>query len=127
MDRWRTNIRCYVSPAGNNKIADWYNGLSMQGKADADEFLRNMRMTQNWQMPMYRWRLKGGEGLGELRWESERKQHRLLGFFFQGHWCAVQGCTHKQQVYKPPECLDTARRYKGQIERKEVTIVDYDL
>ncbi len=126
MSRWRTNIRCYVSPAGNNKIADWYNDLSVEDRAGADEFLKDMRMTRNWEMPMYRPRLKGGDGLGELRWESEDKQHRLIGFFFQGYWYAVQGCTHKQQVYKPHDCLETARRYKRQIERGEVTAVDYD-
>jgi hypothetical protein len=127
MNGWQTNIRCYVSPAGNNKIADWYKDLSTQGKADADAFLRNMRMTRRWEMPMYRPRLTNGDGLGELRWESEEKQHRLLGFFFEGHWHAVQGCTHKQQIYKPPECLETAKKYKKQIERREVRTVDYDL
>lgn len=124
---WRTKIRCYVSPAGNNKIADWYSGLSAQERADTDEFLKDMRMTRKWEMPLYRPRLKNGDGLGELRWPSEGKQHRLLGFFSEGFWYAVQGCTHKQQIYKPPECLDTAKRYKRQIERKEVRTVDYDL
>ena len=36
-------IRRYVSPAGNNKVADWYNALSSQERADADEFIKNMR------------------------------------------------------------------------------------
>jgi hypothetical protein len=127
MDEWRTKIRCYVSPAGNNKIADWYEALLVPERADADEFLKNMRKTGDWQMPNYRPSLKGYKELGELRWASENKQHRLLGFFGKGYWYAVIGCTHKQQRYDPPDALETARRRKRQIERDEVRTVDYDL
>src|ERR1035437_5909803 len=89
MSEWRTPIRCYVSPAGNNKIADWYSDLAAQEKADADVFLRDMRMTGDWQMQSYRPQLRAIKGvkasqvrgLGELRWNSGKKQHRLLGFF----------------------------------------------
>jgi hypothetical protein len=77
-------------------------------------------------MPRYRPRLKDGEGLGGLRWKSEGKPHRLLGFFGHGLWYAVVGCTQKQQVYKPADALDTAKRYKRQIERGEVSTVEYD-
>jgi hypothetical protein len=127
MGESRTKIRCYVSPAGNNKIADWYWGLSVQERADSDEFLKNMQKTSDWQMPYYRPRLEGYKGLGELRWPSENKQHRLVGFFRRGFWYAVIGCTHKQRRYDPPDALETARRRKGQIERDEVRTVDYDL
>ena len=50
-----------------------------------------------------------------------------MGFFMGGYWYAVVGCTHKQQIYDPPEALTTAKKYKKQIERREVTTVDYDL
>jgi len=126
MNEWLTPIRCYVSPGGNNKILEWYRGLLIQEQADADEFLRNMRITRDWQMPHYRLRLRNGEGLGELRWVSMNKQHRLLGFFMRGHWRAVVGCTHKQQRYDPADALYTAVKYKRQIERGEATTVDYD-
>jgi hypothetical protein len=129
MNGWRTNVRCYVSPADNNKIADWYDGLSVQERSDADAFLKNMRRmaAKDWKMPDYRAALKGYKGLGELRWISMKKQHRLIGFFKDGVWYAVVGCTHKQQVYDPHDALDTAKRYKGQIERGEVITVDYNL
>ena len=128
MERWRTPIRCYVSPADNNKIAKWYRGLLPQEKADADAFLVNMRKIQirDWVMPDYR-RLKNGEGLGELRWFSENKNHRLLGFFMDGFWYALVGCTHKKKVYNPHDALQTAKKYKGQVERGEVNTVEYDL
>jgi len=127
MNGWRTPIRCYMSPARNNKIADWYDGLSVQEKADTDEFLKNMRKTRDWRMPDYRWRLRDGEGLGELRWASENKKHRLLGFFMKGYWYAVIGCTHKQRIYNPPDSLATAKKHKKQIERGEVQTVEYNL
>jgi hypothetical protein len=127
MNGWRTNVRCYVSPAGNNKIADWYHGLHPAEQADTDTFLRIMRLTVDWSLPNYRPRLQGYKGLGELRWDSMGRKHRLIGFFMRSNWYALVGCTHKQQVYDPHDALKTAKRYKGQIERAEVGTVDYDL
>src|ERR1039458_909600 len=127
MNGWRTNIRCYVSPAGNNKIAEWHGGLKPQEQADADVFLANMRKTRDWVMNAYRARLPNADGLGELRWASGNRQHRLIGFFMDACWYAVVGCTHKQQVYDPHDALGAAKRYKKQIERGEVATVEYDL
>jgi hypothetical protein len=120
----KTQIR---SPAGNNKIADWYSNLLAQEQADTDEFIKDMRKTKDWSLPNYRPRLRRYPEFGELRWVSENKQHRLIGCFMQGFWCALIGCTHKQQRYDPPDALDTARRRKGQLERMEATTVEYDL
>jgi len=127
VSEWRTPIRCYVTPAQNNKIADWYEKLAVQEKSDADEFLKGMRRTKEWSLPNYRPRLRNGEGLGELRWQSGNRQHRLLGFFSGSYWYAVVGCTHKQQVYSPADSLEVAKKYKKQIERGEARTVDYDL
>ena len=120
------SIRCYISPppASRNKIADWYNDLSAQERADADEFIKNIRKLREWSWHEYR---HLGEGLGELRWESEKKQQRLIGFFSGETWYAVIGCTHKQNIYKPPDTLDTAKKRKKQIEREEVKTTEYDL
>jgi hypothetical protein len=78
-------------------------------------------------LPNYRPRLRNGEGLGELRWLSGDKQHRLIGFFMKGYWYAVIGCTHKQQIYNPPDAIETGKKRKKQIEREEVNTVDYNL
>ena len=123
---WLRPIRCYVSPAGRNKIADWYNGLTKQEQADADEFIKNARKLRSWELPLYR-KLTNGEGLGELRWTSEKKRQRLIGFFEDETWYAVIGCIHKQDIYTPPDCLETAKTRKKQIERREVQAVEYDL
>ena len=120
-------IRCYVSPGGNNKIADWYADLSDQGRSDADEFIKNMRKTKDWKMPYYRPKLKGYKGMGELRWDSEKKEHRLIGFLKGGVFFAVMGCTHKGQIYDPADALDQAKKRKDQIQTERVITVEYDL
>jgi hypothetical protein len=120
-------IWCYVSPAGNNKIADWYEDLSVQERADADEFIKNMRKTKIWKMPDYKAKLTGHEGIGELRWSSEKKQHRLLGYLKDGAYFALIGCTHKQRVYDPADALDTADRRKRDIAQGRTRVVPYDL
>jgi hypothetical protein len=120
-------IRCYVSPAGNNKIADWYHKLLPQERADADEFIKDMRKTAEWKLPNYRPRLTGYKGLGELRWTSERKEHRLIGFLQGGAFFAVMGCTHKGNVYVPADALDQADTRKSQIQNGKATTVEYDL
>jgi hypothetical protein len=121
-------VCCYVSPAsGKNKIAEWYEGLLAQERADADEFIKNMRKTQDWSMPDYRPRLVGHKGLGELRWRSEEKQHRLVGYLKGGMFFALIGCTHKQQVYNPANALDTADKRKKEIESGKARTIPYDL
>jgi hypothetical protein len=120
-------VRCYVSPAGNNKIGDWYNDLSVQERADADEFIKNMRKTAEWKLPNYRPRLKGYKGLGELRWTSEKKEHRLIGYLQGGVFFAVMGCTHKGTVYDPADALDQADKRKSQIQDGKAITVEYDL
>jgi hypothetical protein len=86
-------------------------------------------------MPHYRPQLRPSKGvkaphargLGELRWSSEKKQHRLLGFFADGVWYALLGCTHKQNIYDPADALATAAKRKNEIQKREVGTVEYDL
>ena len=127
MNGKQRTIRCYVSPAENNKIADWHADLSVQERADADAFMAIVRVKLKWELPEYRAKLTGYKGLGELRWVSCNKQHRLIGFFMGGIWYAVMGCTHKQQIYSPADALKTADKRKKDIEQGRVKTVLYDL
>ncbi len=120
-------IRCYVSPAQNNKIADWYNGLSAQERSDMDEFIKDMRRTSEWKLPNYRPKLQGYKGLGELRWVSGKKEHRLIGYLRSDTFFAMMGCTHRGKVYDPADALDEAAKRKSRIEREEASTVPYDL
>jgi hypothetical protein len=123
MTEWIRTIRCYVSLAGRNKISDWYFDLSKQEQSDADEFIKNARKLKKWEMPIYR---QLGGGIGELRWKSENKQQRLIGYFKGETWYAVIGCTHKQRIYTPSDALNTAAIRKNQIEQGVVSTVNYD-
>jgi hypothetical protein len=120
-------IRCYVSPAsGRNKIADWYHSLSSEERADADEFVKNMRKTKDWSMPNYRQRLRTYK-FGELRWTSRKRQHRLLGYLKAEEYFALVGCTHKQRIYDPANALETADTRKKEIESGKAGTVPYEL
>ena len=98
-----------------------------QERSDADEFIKDMRKTQEWKLPNYRPHLSGYKGLGELRWTSEKKQHRLVGYLRGGTFFAVIGCTHKGTIYDPADALAQAEKRKLQIERGEVNTIEYDL
>src|SRR5687767_14569436 len=116
MDIWQ--FMDYISPQGRNMIADWYGKLLTQERADFDTFIRILAKTRQWHRDDFRW-LKGKRyaGLGELRFKSERKQHRVIGFYGVGpqQFTMLIGCTHKQNIYQPPGCFNTAVRRKSEV------------
>lgn len=127
---YRRQLLCFVSPAGNNKIREWYQALGPVEKATADEFIKNMRRKREWAMPDYRPSLRGKPGyrrLGELRWECNNVQHRLVGYFQDEAFAIMIGCTHKQQRYNPEDALETAVRRRKQVEGGEASLHEYDL
>jgi hypothetical protein len=124
MAAYERPLRCYVSPTGRNKIIQWYESLSVVERADADLFIKNIRKVREWRLPDYRSLF---EGIGELRWKSSGKQQRLLGYFSGDSWVALIGCRHKGPVYTPHNCLVTAKVRKAELERREVTTVEFDL
>jgi hypothetical protein len=50
------------------------------------------------------------EGIWEWRFRADNIQQRLLGVFGQERGAAIFliGCSHKQKVYKPTNCLQSA-------------------
>lgn len=67
-----------------------------------------------------------GNGLSEIKWESGKKQWRAIGFDYKGYFVMVIGCTHKDKVYDPVECLKTAKQRKDEVERGLWGMVDYE-
>lgn len=57
-----------------------------------------------------------GDGLWEIKWKSADKQFRAIGFDRQGAFILLIGCTHKDDVYGPPNCLKTAQKLKKEVE-----------
>jgi len=65
------------------------------------------------------------KGFWELRWRSCKKQHRLIGYFVEGDFAIVIGCTHKDQIYDPPNALKSALERKRRVEKGEGSLVRY--
>ena len=108
---WR--FRDYVSPVGTNKIKSWYKKLpSESARTDFDVLLEDLAVLKWWLDPSFKpfKMLKGSkyQGLGEIRYKTNKVQHRVIGFFSGGQeFTMLLGCTHKQRVYKPANALDT--------------------
>lgn len=94
---------------------DWYQGLSEEAQDIFDSLLKQ---NQKVSLPVH-WSgmkfLKGDcqkEGIWEWRFFADDRQQRVLGIFAEQRKEAVFliGCYHKQNVYTPAGCLETAIR-----------------
>jgi phage-related protein len=67
-----------------------------------------------------------GRGLFEIKWVCDGKQWRALGLDHKGFFVMVLGCTHKQNIYDPVECLSIARKRQKEVQRGEWNVADYE-
>jgi len=114
-----TRFLDYKSPAGNNLIAEWYCRISVEARAMFDDLLDVLSKKAIWSYPDFK---RLDDGLGEIRWKCDKKQYRVIGCSWkepQGYLLLI-GCTHKQDIYDPPDAIGTAdKRRRGlQFERK---------
>jgi hypothetical protein len=103
----------YVSDAGTNLIAEWYCGISVESRAMFDDLLDAMSKTSTWRKPFFK---TLGDGLGEIRWKCDNKQHRVIGCWWKNPngYLLLIGCTHKQNIYDPPDAIKRAdKRRRG--------------
>ena len=57
------------------------------------------------------------KGVSEIKWTSDKKEWRALGFDSKdGYFVVVRCCTHKQRVYDPTDCIDRAVKLKKEVE-----------
>ena len=77
--------------------------------------LRKMERT-DWNWKQFH---KLDDGLAEIKWESGKKQFRVIGFDHQDAFLMLIGCCHKDDIYDPPSCLVTAKRLKKEVENDE--------
>jgi len=96
-----------------DEIEDWYRELSEEGQ---DIFNALLKTNSKVSLPIH-WNgckmLQGEckkEGIWEWRFLADGRQQRLLGVFGESRKIAIFliGCSHKQNIYKPSECLSTA-------------------
>ena len=67
-----------------------------------------------------------GKGIWEIKWKTANVQFRALGFDHARHFVLVIGCAHKQRVYDPHNCVDTARIRKAEVENGERTTINFE-
>jgi len=109
----------FVSPSGGTPIEDWRNGLSEEAERAFNNLLKFNRTAPD---PLH-WIGRGrhffleGKSKEERVWElvfqdSDKVQYRILGVFWPKHIpkqaTLLICCTHKEKVYDPPNCLQTA-------------------
>lgn len=118
----------YKSGMGNNQIGKWYDSLSAQEQSDFDEFLKILGKTKNWDKQDCKRLHSKQKGLAELRFSSCNKQHRVIGQFGPERYqfTLLLGCTHKQNIYDPPNAMDTALERKKALEKQTGSLVEHD-
>lgn len=94
-------------------VEDWFRSLPDEGQDILNGMLKVNSKTENPRNWTACEMLQGpckDEGIWEWKFVVDKVQHRLLGVFGYERKTAIFliGCTHKQKVYKPPNCLDTA-------------------
>jgi hypothetical protein len=78
-----------------------------------DDLLDILSKKAGWAYPDFK---RLGEGLGEIRWKCDGKQHRVIGHSWKNPngYLLLIGCTHKQRIYDPPDAIRTAdKRRRG--------------
>ena len=103
-------------------IEEWYRSLSGEGQDILNALLKiNSKANEprDWVgCEMLQGSCKE-EGIWEWRFRADNVQQRLLGIFGEARRTAIflVGCSHKQKVYKPADCLETAIK-RAKIARK---------
>ena len=114
MQLWR--FFDYVSETSRNYVDDWLGGLSIQAQEDFFALLTILRKEQQWKHEPYYKALHLGKtrGIGELRFQGDRKQLRVMGSDGKtaGSYVLFLGCSHKGKVYDPPSAFDTTVKRK---------------
>jgi len=116
----------YVTPSGNNDIAEWYCRQSTDCRAAFDDLLDILSKKATWSEPEFK---RLNDGLGEIRWKSGKVQYRVIGCAWKhppGYLLLI-GCTHKQRIYNPPDAIATAdKRRRGIIFQQKGGVCEHE-
>lgn len=115
---WR--FRCFVSASGRNESQDTidrYDDASLMAFSRAVAYLA-VSPISDWNEPHAKKLTAQRRALFEVRYKANKAATRALGFFGPqpGQFTITLICTHKQNVYKPPDALDTAARRASLVE-----------
>jgi hypothetical protein len=70
-------------------------------------------------------KLKDADGVSEIKWKAADREWRALGFYKDGYFVMLIGCTHKGDVYDPKSCIETAKARKKETEQGRRIVIDY--
>ena len=112
-------FRCYVHPSGRDAIADWHSRQSDNVQAAFDvaiEYLAQ-RSRDEWRRPDFDLLSGKMREIGEIRFKSDRKQFRILGFFGPSKFdfTLLVGASKKGATYDPKSALETALQRRADV------------
>jgi hypothetical protein len=115
-------FRCYRSERGVDEIKTWYDGQTpnVRGKFLSRVKTLSQLQPHEWSMPYFRWLHGEGEGIGEIRFEVMKVQHRPLGFQERGMVFTLVICAREvSDRFVPRNACATALTRKAAIENNE--------
>jgi hypothetical protein len=119
----------YISPAGTNKIQEWYDGLPDDAQAEFDVTLRLLAGQREWRLARQEFKMLSGKQkqLGEMRFSSNNVQYRPIGMFQPGRiFVILIGCSKKGTRYTPDDALDTAVKRRRDVDQGKAGTVERD-
>lgn len=126
-------FRCYVSANKEELIENWYQSGTPEMRAIFKSRLRFLRDNprDKWVRPMFDLLSGKCAGLGEVRINANKIQHRPLGFFSSGQiftfvFCAIE----KDRKFVPKGACSIGLSRKGEVisntERSHVCEIDLE-
>lgn len=121
---WRFNT--YLSPTGRSDVQDAIDRYDDYGREYLHRQVAYLAVTgtADWTMPRAL-KLKGVKDLYEIRYKANRQQARALGFFGPntGEFTITLICTHKDNVYKPPNAFQTATDRANSVKSGRASVI----
>jgi hypothetical protein len=115
-------FRCYRSERGIDEIRAWYDRQTPRVRGKFLSRLKTLGQFQphEWVLPYFRWLHGECEGIGEVRFEVMRVQHRPLGFQGPGRvFTLVISASEVNNRFVPSNACATALVRQRAIEDNE--------
>jgi hypothetical protein len=114
---WKFSV--YFSGSGRSDTQRIIDQLDVETKIAFAVRVRYLANTlrKDWIEPQAK-RLQGERNIYEIRFKARQLQCRPLGYFGPGEkqFTILIWCTHKQQIYFPPDAIKTAARRRSNID-----------
>lgn len=109
-------------------IADWYQGLPTDARADFDFVIQELSGTKEWR-GTGRTKLLHGKhsGFVEIIFKTNNVQYRPVGCFGpdRRQFSLLVGCSKKQRVYTPPDAFDLAVRRWALLQQRRGSLCEH--